>query len=60
MNKTAMTFPNVLTAFPNRSYVTKKRLEIMFGSLRFGYFTYASSFGCWCYAYYFRPSGRLC
>ena len=32
----------------------------MFSAFRYGYFTYASSFGCWCYADYFRPSGELC
>ena len=38
----------------------KKGWQIMFSAFRYGYFTYASSFGCWCYAYYFRPSGELC
>ena len=30
----------------------------MFSAFRFGYFTYASSFGCWCYAYYFPAKRR--
>ena len=49
-----------LTAIPDRSYERKKGWQIMFSAFRYGYFTYASSFGCWCYAYYFRPSGELC
>lgn len=33
----------------------------MLSTFRAGYFTFASSFGCWCDAYYyFRPCGRLC
>lgn len=39
----------------------RKKVNIMLSSYRPGSFTFASSFGCWCHAYYYPgPCGGLC
>ena len=60
MGRKAKVFFHSLDRFSLPELWKGKRLEIMFSAFRPGYFTYASSFGCWCYAYYTRPCGVLC
>ena len=38
----------------------RKKVNIMLSAYLSGSFTFASSFGCWCYAYYPGPGGGLC
>ena len=53
-------FLPILDSFSAQELWKEKRLEIMFSVYRPGSFTFASSFGCWCYAYYPGPCGGLC
>lgn len=38
----------------------RKKVNIMLSAYLSGSFTFASSFGCWCDAYYPGPGGGLC